>query len=172
MKLAALFVFVAATSWSTFATPIVANTNDEQYLQFLETGEFEDNLNQEIECLTENIYHEARGEPEIGQIAVAQVTMNRVNHWYFPDTVCDVVWQSGQFSWTQDGRSDVMHDTERAEFARDVAIRVFFQLETDRVQNALFYHATYISAPNWTSHMNLVDRIGVHKFYTWDGEWN
>ena len=52
------------------------------------------------ECLALNVYHEARGEVIEGQIAVAHVTLNRVNHSYFPETICDVVYQNRQFSWT------------------------------------------------------------------------
>lgn len=165
----------AAISFVISSSQILANNSqDDQefYLRFLETGELADDAIEDIECLAHNIYHEARGEEEIGQIAVAYVTMNRVEHWYFPDSVCDVVWEPGQFSWTRDGRSDAMYDEERAEFALDVAVRVYYQIENDPVQGALFYHATYINAPSWTRQMNLVDRIGIHKFYTWDGEWN
>ena len=55
---------------------------------------------QELGCLAMNIYHEARGEPVKGKLAVAAVTMNRVKAKYYPDTVCEVVWQRKQFSWT------------------------------------------------------------------------
>ena len=59
---------------------------------------FEDDLNveEELHCLALNIYHEARGEPELGKFAVANVTMNRVNDARFPKTVCDVVRQGGE----------------------------------------------------------------------------
>ena len=57
-----------------------------------------DTKTRDIECLAMNIYHVARGVPVVGQIAVAQVTMNRVEHNYFPDTVCTVVWEEDQFS--------------------------------------------------------------------------
>ena len=51
-------------------------------------------------CLTLNVYHEARGEPFLGQVAVAEVTLNRVDDLRWPDTVCEVVYQPYQFSWT------------------------------------------------------------------------
>ena len=54
----------------------------------------------QLECMALNIYHEARGEEPLGQVAVAQVVMNRVQHDWFPDTICDVVYQGSQFSWT------------------------------------------------------------------------
>jgi hypothetical protein len=55
-------------------------------------------------CMVHNVYHESRGESVLGQAAVAYVTLNRVRSPAYPDSVCDVVWQKGQFSWTEDGR--------------------------------------------------------------------
>jgi len=60
----------------------------------------------EIKCLADNIYFEALTESDAGKIAVANVTMNRVKHPAFPNSVCDVVWEPKQFSWTHDGKSD------------------------------------------------------------------
>lgn len=57
-------------------------------------------LPQDVDCLAKNIYYEARGEPERGQIAVALVTINRVESTKYADTICGVVYQKGQFSWT------------------------------------------------------------------------
>lgn len=51
-------------------------------------------------CLAESIYREARGEPFLGKIAVAQVVINRTKNPKFPDTICKVVFQPGQFTWT------------------------------------------------------------------------
>ncbi|HIE75488.1 MAG TPA: cell wall hydrolase, partial [Gammaproteobacteria bacterium] len=55
----------------------------------------------EVGCLALNIYHEARGESHDGQVAVAAVTLNRMQSASYPDTVCGVVWQPHQFSWTR-----------------------------------------------------------------------
>lgn len=126
----------------------------------------------DMECLAMNIYHEARGESVIGQIAVAQVTMNRVHHDYFPDDVCSVVWQDYQFSWTNDSLSDNIQDERAYEVALNIADTVYHGEEDDPTDGALFYHATYINAPNWTEHMEVSARIGIHIFYTWDGSWN
>ena len=57
-------------------------------------------------CLALAIYWEARNQPTIGQLAVAQVVVNRVESKRWPSTICDVVWQKKQFSWTHDGKSD------------------------------------------------------------------
>lgn len=138
----------------------------------VDRSSFNDHDLRQIECLADNIYHEARGESIIGQIAVAQVTLNRVEHSYFPDTVCDVVWQPHQFSWTGDGRSDETHDRARYEVAVNIAETVYVEVEDDPTDGALFYHATYISPPSWTRQMEEVTNIGVHVFYHWDGNWN
>jgi spore germination cell wall hydrolase CwlJ-like protein len=131
-----------------------------------------DNQNREIECLATNIYHEARGEPIVGQIAVAQVTMNRVEHNYFPDDVCSVVWEDKQFSWTHDGRSDRIRDNRAYQVALNVAETVYNDQEDDPTAGSLFYHATYINPPRWTRYMEVSTEIGVHVFYQWNGQWN
>lgn len=125
----------------------------------------------ELECLALNIYHEARGESTMGQIAVAQVTINRVNHKYFPDTVCDVVWQDYQFSWTHDNISDTPGDQQLYDKALNIAETVMSGQEDDPTAGALFYHADWVN-PSWARKMDFYTQIGVHKFYHWDGNWN
>jgi len=79
----------------------------------------------ELGCLVENVYHEARGEGALGQAAVAYVTLNRVRSPDYPDTICGVVWQPGQFSWTEDGkRCDRMTDLDAIGRAADIALAV------------------------------------------------
>lgn len=124
------------------------------------------------ECLALNVYHEARGEDVLGQIAVAQVTMNRVDHPHFPSNVCDVVWQKNQFSWTNDGRSDRASDQKAWDIAQEIANNVYYGMEEDPTEGATFYHGDYIKAPNWTNYMEVSVQIGSHIFYTWDGNWN
>jgi len=60
-------------------------------------------INKEIKCLADNIYFEARNESVKGQVAVASVTKNRVKSKHYPNTICKVVWEHRQFSWTLDG---------------------------------------------------------------------
>ena len=135
--------------------------------------DYNDNTQQhltEIECLTQNIYHEARGENVLGQIAVAHVTMNRRDSENFPNTICEVVWQPNQFSWTNDGRSDRMRDEEAAAVARNIAEWVYTGREEDPTYGSLFYHADYVY-PHWADHMEVATVIDTHVFYTWDGKW-
>jgi spore germination cell wall hydrolase CwlJ-like protein len=133
-------------------------------------GSTEEFRESEIACLTQNIYHEARGEDSLGQIAVAFVTKNRRDHDYFPDTICEVVWEDHQFSWTNDGRSDLMRDEYAAQTAEVIAEWVYDGREVDPTNGALFYHTHRVN-PSWARLLEEETRIGVHIFYVWDGEW-
>lgn len=125
----------------------------------------------QLECLAMNIYHESRGEEVLGQIAVGQVTMNRVEHEWFPDSVCEVVWQNKQFSWTHDGLADAPTDSKAWSRAKSIAETVYAGEEDDPTEGSLFYHAEWVN-PSWTKKMDFHSQIGVHKFYQWDGNWN
>lgn len=123
------------------------------------------------QCLAEAIYHEARGESVEGQIAVAQVVMNRVRSPYYPKDVCGVVYQNQsrrnacQFSFACDGVPD--RETEREAWmqAQALAHKVMGgEVWIDAVANATHYHATYVS-PRWIRDMIEKDRIGRHVFY-------
>ena len=122
-------------------------------------------------CLARAIYFEARGEPERGQIAVAQVVLNRVFSGYYPSNVCDVVYQNSdrylscQFTFACDGKSDVIN--ERGAWAR--ANRIAAQtLDGDvydqAVGAATHYHAIYVH-PDWVGEMHKLVRYGIHNFY-------
>ena len=117
-----------------------------------------------LTCLALNIYHEARGEPIEGQIAVAQVTLNRVASSAYPDTECDVVWQKHQFSWTSDGRSDTPRERGAWVQAIVVAAQIKSGIAPDVVGGALHYHADY-ARPRWARAYVEVARIGRHVFY-------
>jgi spore germination cell wall hydrolase CwlJ-like protein len=130
----------------------------------------------EIKCLADNIYFEAKSEPLEGQLAVAEVTLNRVTHPEYPKTVCGVVWQKNkdrrtgrtvaQFSWTLDGRSDVPKSKETYDQIYALAEEVLlYGMDSAIVgSEALFYHATYVK-PRWARKMERVMRIGNHIFY-------
>lgn len=122
------------------------------------------------ECLALNVYHEARGEVIEGQIAVAHVTLNRVNHSYFPETICDVVYQNRQFSWTFTIRDHTPKEQKAWEQAQVIARDVMIGNTVDPSNGATFYHANYVN-PSWANQMEVSKVIGVHVFYTWDGTW-
>lgn len=139
----------------------------------------------EVECLAKNIYFEARGEPPIGQIAIINVTLNRVASDKFPDTICDVVKQARhskwwkehhnrevpvrnrcQFSWYCDGLPDEPQDLEAYEEAHTLARAVSYSgfRMVDITNGALHYHAVYVN-PYWAEHMTVTRTIGKHVFY-------
>jgi len=123
------------------------------------------------ECLALNIYHEARGERVEGQIAVAQVTINRVDHDEWPSTICEVVYEPKQFSWTHLVKQQTPQDNRAWRKARVIARDVMIGNVEDPTNGAVFYHANYVN-PDWAEYMDLSKVIGNHLFYTWDGDWN
>jgi hypothetical protein len=128
-------------------------------------------LNQSLDCLALNIYHEARGEPLDGRVAVAQVVMNRVGDAEFPGQVCDVVRQGGersrdrcQFSWWCDGRGDRPDDLAAWTGSKDLARRILAGSVADPTGGALWYHADHVT-PNWDMDIVRQAKIGRHVFY-------
>ncbi len=128
-------------------------------------------LSQSLDCLALNIYHEARGESLDGQVAVAQVVMNRVGDTEFPGRVCDVVRQGGewprdrcQFSWWCDGRGDRPDDLAAWTGSKDLARRILAGSLDDPTGGALWYHADHVS-PNWDMDIIRQAKIGRHVFY-------
>jgi len=130
----------------------------------------------DIKCLAMNVYHEARGEPTLGQYAVAIVTMNRVNSRYYPDDVCRVVYQSAwsstnrrqiaAFSWTLDALEDIPQNSDAWNKAFNIATSVYQEEHagSDKIKGALFYHADYVK-PRWASKKTKIAKIGRHIFY-------
>lgn len=133
-------------------------------------------------CLALNVYHEAKNQSLIGQIATAQVVMNRVKDERFPNTICEVVKQGEtyswkpdypikfrcQFTWWCDGKSDEPdRDSIAWETAVTVAHGVYYGNVYDLVQGATHYHADYVK-PSWASSKTYITRIDNHIFYRWD----
>lgn len=119
------------------------------------------------ECLAKNIYFEARNQSELGQRAVAWVTLNRVSHQKYPDTICEVVWQHKQFSWTHDGKSDTPREKKAWEKAQDIALDVLMSYHTsqsDPTSGAIMYHADY-AKPYWITAYNQIVEVDNHIFY-------
>ena len=113
-------------------------------------------------CLAMNIYHEARGEPFEGQIAVAEVVLERMQDQRWPETSCGVVWQPWQFSWTHEYELKDMHAKgyKTALSAANLALTGTFW-----AQGADHYHTIDIMPPDWTDDMDVVAVIGNHIFY-------
>ena len=122
-------------------------------------------------CLANAIYFEARGEVERGQMAVAQVILNRAFSGYYPGNVCDVVYQNAhrhlacQFTFACDNHKDVVRDQKAWEVATrisDDALDGKFWLP--EVGKATHYHATYVN-PWWVRTMTKHTKLGIHIFY-------
>ncbi len=110
------------------------------------------------------LYHEARGEPRNGQIAVAHVIMNRAIKRGM--SVKEIILQPHQFSWVNDNRPDNVQNHKAFVICKEsVAEARREQLEGKNFQGANHYFADYIPAPSWAKDMTLVEKIGKHLFY-------
>lgn len=129
----------------------------------------------EIKCLTAAIYFEARGEPVRGQSMVAQVILNRVDSAYYPDTVCDVVYQNAhrknacQFSFACDDLPDEFAEWPARNLARKIAIFAFncdeaCKASRGEIAQSTHYHADYV-APFWSRKLHKTGKVGSHIFY-------
>jgi spore germination cell wall hydrolase CwlJ-like protein len=117
----------------------------------------------EADCLATAVYFEAKGEPMRGQLAVAQVILNRTRSARFPATVCGVVKQRGQFSFVHGGRLPVAPRGSAAwRQAVSVAAKVLDGSAERVASNALFFHARGVTA-GW--HVVRVAQIGNQVFY-------
>lgn len=149
--------------------------------EILATFNFEEEHQKNVNCLALNVYHEARNESLAGQIAVAQVVMNRVKHHNYPNTVCGVIHEGPtytnangnivprrhkcQFSWYCDGLSDKAKNTHAWRESVSIANAVLDDIYPDIVEGALWYHADYVF-PKWRNGVRYVTQIDRHIFYT------
>ncbi|MFZ5669381.1 MAG: cell wall hydrolase [Pseudomonadota bacterium] len=128
----------------------------------------------DLECLTQAVYYEARGETPAGQAAVAQVVLNRARHPLFPKTICAVVFQGAyggrtcQFSFACDG--SMRRTRERGAWARaeKVAARALSGFVMAQVGNATHFHTINVS-PGWGPRMVRIGQVGLHVFYRFGG---
>ena len=137
-------------------------------------------------CLALNTYHEAKNQSLVGQVATAQVVMNRVEDDRFPNTICEVVklgptrpsWEDPekeypikhrcQFSWYCDGKPDTPKNEKAWRKAQDVAFLVYYnKIQLDVTEGATHYHATYVR-PAWAKTKKRTTRIEKHIFYRWE----
>ena len=125
----------------------------------------------ELRCMATAIYFEARDEPVRGQLAVAQVIMNRIRSPFYPKTICGVVYQGErnrtgcQFSFTCTGKHNAIKEKEEWATAVKLAKQVIAgEVWIDEVGYATHYHATYVH-PSWRRELDKVAQIGGHIFY-------
>ncbi len=126
--------------------------------------------NEQFRCLREAIYHEARGEDLVGQFAVAEVILNRVDSARFPGNVCAVVHQNAhrrnacQFSYACNGRSRALNEPRARAVAGRVAQVMLSGADRPLTDGAIYFHATSVS-PGWARRMERTARFGAHIFY-------
>jgi hypothetical protein len=120
---------------------------------------------EQFQCLASAVYFESRGEPLAGQLAVAEVILNRVKSGRFRDTICDVVKQPSQFSFVRRG---VIPTPARQSSAWERAVAIAHialnDLHDVTGEDSLFFHATYVN-PGWGRQSRRIARIGNHIFY-------
>jgi spore germination cell wall hydrolase CwlJ-like protein len=127
----------------------------------------------QLDCLTQAVYYEARGEIPAGQAAVAQVVLNRVRHPAFPKSVCAVVYQGAevghgcQFSFACDGSTEEPREPSAWSRAQKVASRALSGYVMAQVGNATHFHVTGITA-SWDGMLKVAE-VGAHVFYRFGG---
>ena len=124
-----------------------------------------------LSCLQKTIYFEAANQGDVGMTAVANVVMNRLQDYNFPDTVCEVTYQKVnmnghtvcQFTWYCEGHHKIYHDSawKRSKEIAEAALKGTIE---HVVGNAKFYHAIYV-LPSWAAQHTQVAQIGDHIFY-------
>lgn len=172
---AAKFVFGAIVILSIASlvdTVVQKNTRHHNLALYSLEGATLKERERQLECLSQNIYFEANGEPFEGKVAVAQVTLNRVASGKFHNDICNVVYQKNvvldkvvcQFSWycEQPARRNYINPARYKE-AEAVAKKVLLEgFRLDGLKDAMYFHADYVS-PNWRH--EKVGKIGRHIFY-------
>lgn len=121
----------------------------------------------EQDCLASAVYFEARGEQIEGQLAVAEVVLNRVASKRYPDTICEVVEQPWQFSFVNATGSIPEADRTSKSWKKAVAISTIAlnKLAAEVSEDVLWYHADYV-APSWGKSMDREKKVGLHIFYS------
>ena len=126
----------------------------------------------QLSCLSKNIYYEAGSEPFEGKVAVAQVTLNRVNSGKFPEDICQTIYQKNvvyekvicQFSWACD-RDSGARPPNNANYreSQEVAKKVLLEdFRLPALKDAMYFHGDYIN-PGWKR--EKITKIGRHIFY-------
>lgn len=174
-----MFAIIAGLVFSILVVKTAVNMKVDEYVRMSGIPHHytaNDRLRQ-VECLARNVYWEAASEPFEGKVAVAQVTLNRVNDGRFPNDVCGVVYQKNvvydrvvcQFSWFCE-RNHLSRNPNPKGFEESEAVAKKVLLEgyrLDSMKSALYYHADYVN-PKWYN-KKKIGKIGRHIFYTEGG---
>ncbi|MXP47873.1 cell wall hydrolase [Altererythrobacter luteolus] len=122
-------------------------------------------LSREMHCLAGAVYFESRGEPLAGQLAVAQVIINRTDSDVFPSSYCSVVHQRSQFSFVKNGRMPRVREGSGAwKRAKAIARIAHEGLWESEARDSLYFHANYVR-PKWSRQKTARATIKTHIFY-------
>jgi spore germination cell wall hydrolase CwlJ-like protein len=149
---------------SAKAAPVVT-TDDVEYASLdaaVADQEMPDTIQGDLSCMAGAIYFESKGEPLAGQLAVAEVILNRAKSGRFPKSICSVVTQPGQFSFVRGGRIPAIANNKAYRTAVAIAQVAMADDWDSPAPNALYFHARRVS-PGWR--MSKVASIGNHVFY-------
>lgn len=137
-----------------------------KFLSIVDTPDKIRYTEEDLFCMAKNIYHEAGNQTRLGKFAVAQVTINRMKHPLWRDTICGVVFEPYQFSWANNRgiRWTTPRSSETWRESREVAREALTHgFRVKGLEEAVYYHADYVN-PNWRNVDRLV-KIGAHIFY-------
>jgi len=155
---------------------VYTTTLSTEFVNTVSKKQVSQEYNKQVECLAKNIYWESASESYEGKLAVAQVTLNRVNSGKFPSDICSVVYQKTvnrdsrivcQFSWTClfNGKKEKdRYEWEQSLMIAKRALTEPFLHDIIAQTNALYYHAVYVT-PGWPKG-RVVKKIGNHIFYS------
>lgn len=122
-------------------------------------------LTEEMRCLAGAVYFESRGEPLYGQLAVAEVVINRAEDRRWPASYCGVVYQRAQFSFVRGGRMPAIRTSSTAwQRAKAVAKIAHEGLWKSEANDAVYFHANYVR-PKWSHRKTRLAQIDTHVFY-------
>ena len=127
-------------------------------------------LDAEQQCLADAIYYEARSESQSGQMAVAEVVLNRVKSKHYPSTICGVVYQGSgrdtgcQFSFACDGSMDIAPQGKAWDKALSLANYMQYHNPEPITRRATHYHTVDVN-PVWSSNLHFDRQVGYHRFY-------
>lgn len=188
LSIAATLIFLCLILFNEFGTPVVPvgsssepvytapkNKIDFSQGEFLKIGqasgltftlsEARTVSHKEMQCLAKNIYHEARGEGIAGMMGVAQVTLNRVDTQYRgKKTLCGVVHDSHQFSWTKDIQKTKKLDKPSWQQSLHIAQLVLLGVRIKEIEDSIYFHSHKIKSPIWTKNLSVNKKIGQHIY--------
>ena len=161
-----------------FATCLIllaSNTIKDNLILEVAYNQLTKETQKQVDCLAENIYHESGNQSFVGKLAVAMVTLNRVQHPDYPKTICGVVYQgstnpntfSCQFSWTCDPLHNKTTNIQSrwSESVKVAQVAVASkQSMADITEGATHFHAAYVK-PVWAKTLRRVAQIDDHLFY-------